>query len=142
MTMPQPPYPAVDNPVLTDVVRQALLKFESGDVSVAGAIMAAAQSTWAIGHQEGEDLCVGCAHRVLEHMPKRSSPHLQCVTISIALLEQSLKTYIDTWMMLAKAGKIRFPQTEAEMRGAFSGLTHTFLALRLLAEEAAKRKGQ
>jgi hypothetical protein len=140
MTMPQPPYPAVDNPVLTQIVRQALLKFEDGGVSVAGAIMAAAQSTWAIGHQEGEDLCAGCSHRVLEHLPKRAAPHLQCVTISIALLEQSLKTYIDTWILLAKQGKVRFPQTETEMRGAFSGLQHAFGALRLLAE-GIKKKG-
>jgi hypothetical protein len=139
MTMPTPPYPVVDNAVLGGIVKTSLLKFEEGQISVAGAILAAAQSAWAVGHQEGEDLCVGCTHRLVENLPKRLVPHASCMMLTLKITEQSMKTYIETWMILVKQGAVGYPQSEAEMRGAFTGMTNTLQALLLLVEQAIKK---
>lgn len=138
---PTPPYPSTDSQALISIVKAALAKFESGGVGVPGAIMAAAQSAWAVGHQEGEDLCVGCAHRVFENLPARVAPHVKCLTLTMNIIETSLKTYIETWILLANQGAVPFPRNEADMRGAFNGLSNTFQALRLLAEQAGAKKG-
>ena len=138
MTMPTPPYPTVDNPILASIVKQALAKFEQGEVSVAGAIMAAAHSTWAVGHQEGEDLCVGCTHRPMT-LPGRAAPHAKCFILAISIMQQSLQTYIETWILMVKRGVVRFPQTEEETRAMFRGIQNTFEVFKLLSEQATKK---
>lgn len=136
---PTPPYPLPDSPVLTGLVKQALEKFESGQMSVAGAIMASASAAWAIGHQEGEDLCIGCTHRPMTGLPDRVAAHPKCFVLALTILEQSLKTYVETWILLVKQGAVRYPQSEAEMRGVFQGMQNVLAAFKLLSEQAVKK---
>lgn len=130
--LPRPPYPPPEHPAFVEVLKQAIGQFEAGQVSVAGAIMQAAQMGWAIGHQEGEDLCPGCTARALT-LPQRSAPHLRCLTLSLLLIEQSVKSYVETWTTLCKAGYYKLPTTEDEMRAAFKGIEAALEILRLFA---------
>jgi len=138
-----PPYPVPDNMVLKGIIETALAKFETGEISVAGAIQVAAQTGWAVGHQEGEDLCLNCEHRVIPNLPARVFPHHKCISLTLQILESSLKVYIDTFVSLVNVGAVKYPQSEVELRAALGGVVNCFTALRMLSDQtlAAVKKG-
>lgn len=88
-----PPYPKDDSPLIAGLVGKILKEFEDGRLSVAGAIRSSIVTAWALGHADGEDICLGCQHRAIE-TPKRSAPHLECLKLSMTLMLASVTHYV------------------------------------------------
>jgi hypothetical protein len=58
-SMPSPPYPSPDSPLLRVVVGNAIAYVESGETDWRDAVLHAAVHSWYEGHMEGEDTCPG-----------------------------------------------------------------------------------
>lgn len=136
-TLPSPPYPKHDAVVVNSLVMEWVGHFERGELSVAGALLGAVHMAWGLGHQEGEHLCQGCTHRSMA-LPNRAFPHPACLLLTMDVIQNSMRTYVDTLVTLLRQGTMQYPQTEEDVRQAFRGFEHTVSALRMLFEKSGR----
>ncbi|HSE44780.1 MAG TPA: hypothetical protein VLA89_05580 [Gemmatimonadales bacterium] len=134
-----PPYPDPKNPILHKILEGAVTTFESGQMSVAGAIGSAASIAWAMGHVEGEDGCTGCSYRLMPSLP-RNVPHGRCLRRSVDMVTKQMEDHATLLIQQIEAGFSKMPQNVADLRILLAQVRHAVGVLGVVGEAVLNKR--